>query len=110
MEKLLRFGPDVLDSMPSFFLLLMKEMEEGGQEIRPRRIFASGELLDARSRAFINSAFKVDVIDVYGCTERVTLLGSVLNMLVITRILTWWCQNLSRMVPMQLWGKLERLF
>lgn len=69
MEKLVHFGPDVIDSMPSFFLLLMKEMEKGGQDIRPRRIFSSGELLDARSRAFINSAFKVDVIDVYGCTE-----------------------------------------
>jgi len=69
MEKLVRFGPDVIDSLPSFFLLLAKEMEKGGQEIRPRRIFASGELLDARSRAFINSAFDVDVIDVYGCTE-----------------------------------------
>lgn len=69
MEKLLHFGPDVIDSMPSFFLLLMKEMEKGRQEFRPRRIFASGELLDARSRAFINSTFKVDVIDVYGCTE-----------------------------------------
>lgn len=69
MEKLLRFGPDVLDSMPSFFLLLMKEMEKEGREIRPRHVFSSGELLDTRSRTLINSAFKADVIDVYGCTE-----------------------------------------
>jgi phenylacetate-CoA ligase len=69
MAKLRCFGPDVIDSLPSFFLLLMKEMKKGRHELRPQRIFTSGELLDARSRALIKSAFQVDVIDVYGCTE-----------------------------------------
>jgi len=69
LEKLLHFRPDVIDTLPSFFLLLMKEMREQGKEIHPRRIFASGELLDPRSRKLINSAFDVDIVDVYGCTE-----------------------------------------
>lgn len=69
MEKLISFGPDVIDSLPSFFLLLAKEMEKSGEVIHPRHIFGSGELLDTVSRRFINSAFNVDMLDVYGCTE-----------------------------------------
>jgi phenylacetate-CoA ligase len=69
MEKLISFGPDVIDSLPSFFLLLAKEMEKRGEVIHPRHIFGSGELLDTVSRRFINSAFNVDMLDVYGCTE-----------------------------------------
>lgn len=69
MEKLVSFGPDVIDSLPSFCLLLAKEMERRGEVIHPRHIFGSGELLDARSRRFINSAFNIDMLDVYGCTE-----------------------------------------
>ena len=69
IDRLANFKPDVIDAYPSFLLLLARELEKRGNVIQPRLVFASGELLDARSRKLINSAFEVEMFDVYGCTE-----------------------------------------
>jgi phenylacetate-CoA ligase len=69
VANLTNFEPDVIDSLPSFLLLLAREIERRGNMIHPRFVFGSGELLDAKSRKFINSVFKVDMLDVYGCAE-----------------------------------------
>jgi len=69
VDRLVDFELDVIDSYPSFLLLLTRELEKRGNVIRPRLVFASGELLDARSRKLINSAFETEMLDMYGCTE-----------------------------------------
>jgi phenylacetate-CoA ligase len=69
IKRLAKFQPDAIDALPSFLLLLARELEHQGKVIRPRLVFSSGELLDARSRRLINSAFEVEMFDVYGCTE-----------------------------------------
>lgn len=69
IDMLVNLEPDVIDGCPSFLLLLARELEKRGNVIQPRLVFASGELLDARSRKLINSAFEVEIFDVYGCTE-----------------------------------------
>jgi phenylacetate-CoA ligase len=69
IENLVDFKPDLIDALPSFLLLLAKEMRKRGDCIHPRLIFTSGELLDAESRKLITSALKAEIFDVYGCTE-----------------------------------------
>jgi len=68
-DRLVNFKPDVIESYASFLLLLMRELEKRGNVIRPRLVFGNGELLDARSRKLINSAFETEMFDMYGCTE-----------------------------------------
>jgi len=69
LDRLAHFKPDAIDALPSFLLLLAREIEKRGNLIRPRLVFSSGELLDVMSRKVINSAFGVEMFDVYGCTE-----------------------------------------
>lgn len=68
-DRLICLGPDVINSNPSFLVLLARELEKRGNVIRPRLIFSEGELLDARSRKLINSTFETGMFDVYGCRE-----------------------------------------
>ena len=69
IKRLAEFKPDAVDALPSFLLLLAREQENKGMFIRPRLVFSSGELLDARSRKLINTAFETEMFDIYGCTE-----------------------------------------
>ncbi len=69
IDRLVDFKPEVIDSYPSFLLLLARELEKKGNAIQPRLVFVSGELLDARSRKLINSSFETEMFDTYGCTE-----------------------------------------
>jgi len=69
IERLVESEPDAVDALPSFLLLLARELENRGKVIRPRLVFSSGELLDVRSRKLINSTFEIEMFDVYGCTE-----------------------------------------
>jgi len=69
IERLVKFKPDAIDALPSFFLLLARKLENRRKVIRPRLVFSSGELLDVKSRKLINSTFKAEMFDVYGCTE-----------------------------------------
>ncbi len=69
INRLVDFKPKVIDSYPSFLLLLARELEKKGKAIHPRLVFVGGELLDARSRKLINSSFETEIFDTYGCTE-----------------------------------------
>lgn len=69
LDNLVNFGPDVIDSYPSFLILLARELEKSEKTIAPRLVFGFGELLDDNSRKVINSAFGTEIFDTYGCTE-----------------------------------------
>jgi phenylacetate-CoA ligase len=68
-DNLVNFKPDVIKAYPSYLLLLAREIEKRGPLIHPKFIWSNGELLDAKSRKRINSAFEIDMFDGYGCTE-----------------------------------------
>ena len=65
-KNLVEFGPDVIDSYPSFLILLGRELEKRKKWISPRLMFGFGELLDDNSRKMINSAFGTEIFDTYG--------------------------------------------
>lgn len=69
VNELINFRPDVILGYPSFLLLLVRELEKRGGVIHPRLVFGEGELLDDRSRKLIDSAFRVKMLDTYGCME-----------------------------------------
>ncbi len=69
LDNLAKFNPDVIDSYPSFLILLARELEKSEKSICPRLMFGFGELLDDNSRKIINSAFGTEIFDTYGCTE-----------------------------------------
>ena len=68
-DGLVNFKPDVIKAYPSYLLLLAREMGKRGNVIHPRFIWTNGELLDAKSRKLINSAFGTEILDGYGCAE-----------------------------------------
>jgi len=69
VNELIDFRPDAIKGSPSFFLLLVRELEKRGDMIHPRLVFADGELLDDRSRKLIDSALETKMLDIYGCME-----------------------------------------
>ena len=69
LKNLVEFGPDVIDSYPSFLILLARELEERKKWVSPRLMFGFGEMLDDNSRKIINSAFGTEILDTYGCVE-----------------------------------------
>jgi len=64
------FKPDVLDGYTSSIRLLAKAVEENGSEdIKPKAVFGTSEILDDEMRRYINSVFDVEMIDLFGCVE-----------------------------------------
>jgi len=65
-----KFKPDVLDGYTSSIRLLAKAVEEERiEEIDPKVVFGTSELLDEKARNYINSVFNVEMIDLFGCVE-----------------------------------------
>jgi len=60
------YRPDVMVGYPSLFEML-SEMTRN--EIKPRIIFCTGEVLSGHCRREMSSAFGARIIDSYGCTE-----------------------------------------
>jgi len=70
IKKLEKVKPDALWGYPSSIKLLAKVIQEKEiKGISPRLIFTASELLDPKTRNFINSAFNVNLIDVYVAEE-----------------------------------------
>ena len=65
-----KFKPDVLDGYTSSIRLLAKAVEEQGiEDIKPKVVFGTSELLDNETRKYINSVFDVKMVDFFGCVE-----------------------------------------
>jgi phenylacetate-CoA ligase len=69
-ETVAGMNPDVLDGFPNSLSLLAKEKHSrNDDQIRPRIIFGSGELVDRASIDYIEKAFNAPYFDQFGCTE-----------------------------------------
>ena len=65
-----KFRPDVIDGYTSSIRLLAKAVEEQGiEDIKPKVVFGTSELLDNETRKYINSVFDVEMVDHFGCVE-----------------------------------------
>ena len=70
IDKLLKYCPDVIQSYPSILYLMAQELKERKiDEINPRLIFTTSELLTKKFRNTINSAFNTHLFDQYGSVE-----------------------------------------
>ena len=70
IKKLEKVKPDALWGYPSGIKLIATAIKEKEiKDISPRLIFTASELLDPKTRNFINSVFNVDLIDVYVAEE-----------------------------------------
>ncbi len=69
IEAMERINPDVIDSYPSQIYLLAKATKEKNARIHPKLVFSSAEILDQKTRRFIEDAFHSKVFDQYGCVE-----------------------------------------
>jgi phenylacetate-CoA ligase len=63
------FAPDVVYGLPSALLEIGRLLQQQGQEVPIRAVFATGELLQRSSREALASAFQAPVYDVYGTSE-----------------------------------------
>jgi len=63
------YQPNVIRSYPSSLALLAAASRNRENRVRPRLVFTGAELLNARDRLDIESAFQCDVLDYYGCIE-----------------------------------------
>ena len=67
IEKL---RPDVLDGYASSLLLLAKEIKKMGIDtIKPRLLISGADLIDPRSRQFVEEIFEAPLYDQYGAAE-----------------------------------------
>lgn len=65
-----KFNPEVLDGYTSSIRLLARAVEENKiEDIKPKVVFGTSELLDNNTREYINSVFNVRMVDHFGCVE-----------------------------------------
>ena len=70
VEILKKLKPDVLEGYSSSLLLLARAIQKNGiNDIRPRTVITSAEVLTEKVRNFINSTFGVKMFDQFGCIE-----------------------------------------
>lgn len=67
--RLLDFRPDILYGLPSALCEIADGFDELQAEIRPRRVFTSGEILVRSRRERLAEAYRCPVLDVYGTSE-----------------------------------------
>ena len=64
------YRPDAIFGYPSWLYLLAKTMrKEGSEQLFPRLVFSTAEILTHEQRSCIESSLEVDVLDFYGCVE-----------------------------------------
>ncbi len=63
-------NPDTIIGYPSQLALIAKCIKaDSVDEISPRNVFTTAELLDPPTRKLINSAFNIELVDLFGCIE-----------------------------------------
>lgn len=74
-RELSRYGPDVLETVPSIGYLFAKLLDSKSLDLNFKYIFTTSEVLSNDKRDFINSKFKGRIFDYYGLAERVCTIG-----------------------------------
>lgn len=69
ISTLEKSNPDIISGFSSSILLVAKKIKEYGIEINPKSVFGTADMLDEKDRKYINSAFGVEIIDLFGCVE-----------------------------------------
>lgn len=70
IEYLKKIKPDVLSGYTSSLYLLSRAIKEKGiEDIAPKVVISTSELLDPGTRDYINSVFNVKMVDHFGCVE-----------------------------------------
>ena len=75
VEKILKFKPVTLETVPSAVYLLAKLMHLKGIKVDIEYIFTSSEVLMPHQKTFIRQQFNCRVFDHYGAAERVAAIG-----------------------------------
>ncbi len=69
-KTLININPDIIVGYPSQLNLIAKYMKNHCiDQIKPRAIFTTAEVLDFDTRKLINSAFDIELVDLFGCME-----------------------------------------
>ena len=80
MEKMNEFKPELLIAYTSVLMGLAALKRKGyGENVNPRYIISSGEVLDSYSRKYIENAFDAKVLNLYATTEGGTIAFECLN-------------------------------
>jgi len=70
ISLLRKIQPDVIGAYPSYMRLLAKGIRESSvNDIRPRMLITSAEVLSEEAREYINSTFNIELSDQFGCAE-----------------------------------------
>jgi phenylacetate-CoA ligase len=71
IEKILSNNKyDSIKGFPSFLYLLALKVNSGHLKMPDlKHVFTASEMLDEKTRCFINNTFHTDLIDIYGCWE-----------------------------------------
>jgi len=70
INALIKINPDTIIGYPSQLKLISHYIKTNSIEsINPKNVFTTAELLDPNTRELINSAFEVELVDLFGCIE-----------------------------------------
>lgn len=70
VKTLITIDPDIIVGYPSQLNLIAKYMIRNCiDQIRPRAIFTTAEVLDSDTRKLINSTLNIELVDLFGCIE-----------------------------------------
>ncbi len=70
VDFLINVKPDTIIGYPSQLSLIARYIKNNSIEgVNPKNVFTTAELLDPPARKLINSAFDVELVDLFGCIE-----------------------------------------
>lgn len=70
VNALIKINPDTITGYPSQLKLISHYIRSNSiDSLNPKNVFTTAELLDPSTRELINSAFDVELVDLFGCIE-----------------------------------------
>jgi len=73
IREMNKFQPDIISGYAGVVYQLALAQLEGRLNIQPKRIQTSGEALSEQMRRTVDSAFNLDVVNLYACSESILL-------------------------------------
>lgn len=69
LPLMIAYRPNAIFGYSSWLYLLAKAIDEMGLSLSPKLMFSTAEILTQEQRRYLETCFKVDVFDFYGCVE-----------------------------------------